>query len=333
MARANADPTRWKPRALTLALAATLVFSNGCSIRKLAVNSLAGALSGRGDVFTSDEDPELVRDALPFALKTFETLLAESPDNVGLLVTTCKGFLLYGYAFVELEAERLELESYRAAQAERDRALKLYLRAREYCFRALDLEVPGAREALMQRPEEALAGTRAEHLEVLYWNAMAWGAAIALGLDQPELSIDLPAVRTLFERCLELDPDYDRGALHDAMIALDGLPEHMGGSLERAREHYQRALELNRGQRAGTHVAWAASISLRQQDRHEFERLLGKALEVDPDARESERLVNLIAQRRARFLLDQVDDLFLDDLEDLEDLEDPEDVTDSAGQP
>lgn len=327
MLRAGTDPIPWRRRATALALAAALVFTGGCSIRKLAVNSLAGALAGAGDAFSSDEDPELVRDALPFALKTFETLLLESPDNVGLLLASCKGFLLYGYAFVELEAERLELESYSAAREQQDRALKLYLRSRDYCFRALDLRVPGAREALLKTPEEALGGTRGEDLEVLYWTAMAWGAAISLGIDRPELVIDLPAVRSLFERCLELDADYDLGAIHSAMIALDGLPEHMGGSLERAREHYQRALELNGGQRAATYVTWAVSVSLRQQDREEFERLLDKALEVDPERLANERLVNLIAQRRARFLLDQADDLFLDDLDD------PAAVTDSGGQP
>jgi hypothetical protein len=33
---------------------------------------------------------------------------------------------------------------------------------------------------------------------------------------------------------------------------------------------------------------------------------------VDPDEEDGLRLLNLIAQRRARFLLDHVDDLFLE---------------------
>ena len=55
-----------------LACAATL---SGCSIRSLAINTLAEALAESGSVYASDSDPELVRDALPFALKTFESLL------------------------------------------------------------------------------------------------------------------------------------------------------------------------------------------------------------------------------------------------------------------
>ena len=40
--------------------------------------------------------------------------------------------------------------------------------------------------------------------------------------------------------------------------------------------------------------------------------LLEKALAIDPDARPDERLANLIAQRRARWLLSHTDELFVD---------------------
>ena len=44
----------------------------GCSVRKLAVSKLADTLAETGTSFASDEDPELIRDAVPFALKTME---------------------------------------------------------------------------------------------------------------------------------------------------------------------------------------------------------------------------------------------------------------------
>ncbi len=66
----------------------------GC-IKKLALNSLADSLAKAGDVFAEDNDPELVRDAIPFALKTAEALLAETPEHEGLLLTACKGFTQY----------------------------------------------------------------------------------------------------------------------------------------------------------------------------------------------------------------------------------------------
>ena len=309
-----------------LVLAAVALTTSGCSLRKLAIRNLADALTaGTSTTFTSDEDPELVRDALPFALKTIEGLLAEIPDHPGLLLSACQGFVLYGAGFVELEADRLEATSYRQAKRQHERALKLYLRARGYCWRALDLAYPGSSQALIRASGDALRDARHADVPLLYWTAASWGSAIAAGLDRPELVADLPAVRTLLERAFALDPDWDRGALHDAMMLLEFAELSSGaGSIERAREHYERALELNGGDRAGTYVAWASTFSVREQDRAEFERLLERALAVDPDEEESERLANLIQQDRARWLLDQADELFLEDLEDFEAIEEPE---------
>ena len=49
-----------------------------------------------------------------------------------------------------------------------------------------------------------------------------------------------------------------------------------------------------------------------KQDRKEFAQLLEQALAIDPEKDPSHRLVTLITQKRARLLLDHVDDLFLE---------------------
>ena len=87
---------------------AILVFLSGCSIKKMAMNQLGDALSGVGTVFTSDEDPELVGDALPFSLKLMESVLAETPEHESLLIALSSGFTQYGYGWVQLEADEVE---------------------------------------------------------------------------------------------------------------------------------------------------------------------------------------------------------------------------------
>jgi predicted anti-sigma-YlaC factor YlaD len=81
----------------------------------------------------------------------------------------------------------------------------------------------------------------------------------------------------------------------------------MGGSRARAREPFARAEALSKGTSAGAYVTLATSVSVAEQNRAEFEDLLQKALAVDPDEAPSQRLATLIAQKRARFLLDNVD--------------------------
>jgi len=294
---------------LALSLGSLLVFS-GCSVRSLAINALADSLAESGDVYAADDDPELVRDATPFALKTIESLLAEKPDHRTLLLTACRGFAQYAYAFVETEAERLEEVDFEASERQYDRALNLYLRARDYCLRALELEHPGVTAELTLQDPSALNDFHSKDVELLFWTGASWGGAISVGQDRPELVADLPTVRALMDRALELDESYEMGAIHAVLIALDALPETMGGSPERAREHFDRAVELSSGRNATPYVTLAESVAVAEQDWEEFQDLLESALAIDPDLEPSIRLVNIIAQEKARWLLDRTGDLF-----------------------
>jgi len=162
----------------------------------------------------------------------------------------------------------------------------------------------------VQNPETVTAKAKRADVPLLYWTAASWGAAIALGLDRPELAIDLPAVRVLGERALALDDGWGKGALHELFITLDSLPEALGGDPANAREHFAKAVELQKGLSPGPYVALAVGVSVPAQDRAEFERLLKDALAVDPDKDPSSRLVTLITQKRARVLLDRGDEWF-----------------------
>jgi predicted anti-sigma-YlaC factor YlaD len=295
----------------TFVLLLVILVAPGC-IKKMAINGLADSLEAAGRVFAEDSDPELVREAIPFALKTTEALLAESPKHEGLLLTACKGFTQYAYAFIETDAELIEETDYRRARELRERALNLYLRARDYGLQGLELNHPGIFEELAVEPETAAAAVTEKEIEILYWTGAAWGAAISLGKDLPELIADLPAVTAMIRRGLELDEEFNEGAIHEVMIVLESLGANMGGSVERARGHFESAVKLSRGTRASPYLTLATSVSIPEQNREEFEMLLAKALEIDPDKAVGWRLYNLIVQKRARYMLDHVDDYFLE---------------------
>jgi tetratricopeptide (TPR) repeat protein len=282
-----------------------------CSIKTMAVKTVANTLSETGDVFTRDDDPELIRDATPFALKLYESLLESVPTHVPLLVSTCGGFTQYGYAFLEAEADSLDSSRRAEATALRERALKHYLRARGYCMRGIDARFgKGTSQALLANPETALKKAQKADVPLLYWSAASWGAAISLGIDRPDLAVDFPTVRALADRAIALDPAWNKGAIHELMISLDSLPEALGGNPERAREHFKQAVEIQKGLSPGPYVALATGIAVPSQDRPEFERLLKEALAIDPEKDPSNRLVILVTQRRARVLLDRIDEKF-----------------------
>ena len=293
---------------LLLAVAAG---GSACSLKKIAANTIASTLAESGTTFTSDEDLQLVGDAIPFALKLQESTLESTPKHQGLLVATCSGFTQYSYAYVDSNAEELPSSRRAEIQAARDRALRLYLRARRYCFRAVDVRFGDkSSEALVQNPGPVLARAKAEDVPLLYWTAASWGLAIALGIDRPELAIDLPVVRELGERALALDESWGKGALHELFITLDSQPEALGGSPARAKEHFEKAIKLQNGLSPGPYVSFAEGIAVANQDRAEFERLLKLALAIDPDKDPSNRLVTLVTQKRARLMLDRIDERF-----------------------
>ncbi len=274
---------------------------------------MANALAESSDVYSSDEDPELVRDALPFALKTIESLLAQVPEHKGLLVAAASGFTQYSYAFVWLDSEEAAQSDPVKAKQLRARARQLYLRARDYGLRALELRQPGFRELLNHDPAHALKKMKRNDVPALYWTAAAWGAAVTQAKGEMDLVADLPVVETLMRRALELDESFDRGAIHDFFLSYEA--SRAGGSLEKAKEHFQRAKELNQGHKVGPLVSFAENISVQTQNRKEFNELLDRALAFDVNSVPSLRLANILAQRRARQLKAQIDDLFLEEEE------------------
>jgi len=299
-------------RHLILLATAASVLCSGCSIRRIAVNKVGDALASGGTTFASDDDPELVKAAVPFSLKLMESLLEENPRHKGLLFATASGFTQYAYAFVQQEADEMEDKDVAAAAELRARARRLYLRARNYGLRGLELGHAGFQKSLNNNPKAAVATTRVKDVPLLYWTAVSWAAAISVAKDTPDLVADLPKVEALIDRALELDESFDHGAIHTFLITYEmNRRAGEGEPASRARKHFERALELSGGQAAAPLVSMAESVSVQRQDQAEFKSLLNRALAINADAKVEWRLTNLIMQRRARWLLARADDLFL----------------------
>lgn len=285
---------------------------SGCSIKKLAINKLGDALSGSGTAFASDDDPELVKAAVPFSLKLIESLLAESPEHEGLLLAACSGFTQYSYAFVNQDADELEDTDLAAATKMRNRARRLYLRARGYGLRGLEVRHEGFEQWLRKDPKAAVKSAKVDDVPLLFWTAAAWGSAISLSKDNPALVSDQPIVEALLDRALALDEDFDGGAIHGVLVSYEMARQGLQGDPAlRSKKHFDRAMELSQGKLASPLVSYAEAVSVEKQNRAEFKTLLEKALAIDPDAAPESRLMNLVAQRRARWLLGRVDDLFI----------------------
>jgi predicted anti-sigma-YlaC factor YlaD len=298
---------------LNLLLPALVAFSmlSACSVRQVALNQAADALAGSGTSFASDDDPELIRDAAPFSLKLMDSVLEDNPKHVGLLTAAAKGYTQYAFAFVQQDGEELEDMDLAHATQRFDRARRLYLRARRYALRGLDSAHLGMAAALEHDPRIAVKQAQPQDVPLLYWSAASTGAWIGLSKDDATAVAQVPVMEALIDRALELDEAWNQGAIHTFLISYELVRAQRGADpIARARAHFERAIALSHGKQAAPYVALAESVSVSQQNRAEFERLLQQALSVDIEAERESRLANTVMQRRARWLLSRTDQLF-----------------------
>jgi predicted anti-sigma-YlaC factor YlaD len=317
MSTTNLSCARDHVRTNRVLLLATLTVTpalGGC--RGVALSYAADAAAGTGTTYASDGDPELVRDAVPFGLKTMEGILEAKPRHEGLLTSLASGFTQYAYAFVQLDADLADLDGrLDVARIARERARGLYLRAREYGLRGLDVRRPGLPAKLrgsLAEARAALAEAEKGDVPLLYWTASAWALAIAASKGDMALVAELPYPIAMMERALQLDDAWSDGALHEFFVVYDATRSAAeGGGPARAKAHLDRALALSMNKKLGPCVSWAEGVLVQQQDREAFTRVLEEVVRANPGEVPRYRLANILAQRRAKALLAHADDLFL----------------------
>ncbi len=293
---------------------------------------------GSSELFTGDNDPELVKDALPFILKMYEMLLGENPDDPELLLATGKTFIMYSNVFIQTPASMLPDEEYIEQHTMLLRSKKMYRRGTKYILKALDLKHPGFISNLDSgNIDLSLDELENEDIPFLYW--VASGIMGEFSADPFDFSLgpNIYIPVALLYRALELNESYDNGAIHDLLILINSsLPEalmfkssegheskmalfakkyynslNIYNGFEKARYHFNRSIEISGGINASPYISLASTVSVNEQNYEEFEFLLNHALAIDPEEYPEMRLAGIIYNDKAQWLLDHKEDYFL----------------------
>jgi len=300
---------------ILLSVIMLLLICSGCgSIRRTAVKQVGKALSGEATmtVITSDNDPELIWDAMPFALKAMEVMMSQDPANSDLFLATASGYIQYAHGHLAQQAQMLENSDYKKSLHLWKRTHNLSLRGRDYALAALELRHPGFSKNVRSNTDETLARTTLKDVPSLYWAAAGWAGAITADKNDMNTMAELPVAEAMMRRVLELDESYRNGAVHEFFIAYEGgRPEASGGNLAEAEKHFKLAIASTDGKKAYPYVVYAESVAVKQQDLPLFKQLLDKALAVDVNEVKKWRLVNTIAHERALWLKEQIPELFV----------------------
>lgn len=299
---------------------------------------LASALTGAGssDLFTGDDDPRLIADALPLVLKIHEMLSRNLPRDAKIAEATGRLFVTYAHAFVVAKAEELPEDRPEEKEKQLRRAKKLYRRGTEYLLKSFEIKYPGFKEKLFgSEQDQLLRQFQKKDVSGLYWLAAGWLAQLSTDSLDTNLLLNLYIPAALLYRALELDEKYEEGAPDTLLVTLStSLPagilfrvEEKFPSLrsyitrlygdkklspaEKAKYHFKRALALSSRERPGLYTAYARSIAVYEGDRKSFREMLRKALSLDPAVPKEKTLENTIEQEQAEQLLRRESDYFL----------------------
>jgi predicted anti-sigma-YlaC factor YlaD len=194
------------------------------------------------------------------------------------------------------------------------RAKKLFLRSKSYLLRAFEILHPQTTFLLQtDKTDSVLSMVTLADTSLLFWTASAWMGAFMCDKFDMSLAVDIPKPVAFMHKLLAMNETFGNGSVHDFFISYyGGMPESMGGSEEKARQHFRRSVELSQGWAASPYVALASTLCVAKQDIKEFKTLMQQALAIDVDKNISNRLANIISQNKARWMLDHRDNYFLD---------------------
>jgi hypothetical protein len=245
----------------------------------------------------NNNDLETVATGGPAYLLMVDGLLVSDPDNPSLLMAAANLYSQYTSSFV----------------TDPERAKNLSQKALDYAWRALCLRKKaacGLQSVDFQTFSTVIGGMDKKDVPTLYTLGAVWTTWIQCRSADWDAIADLPRVRTIMERVVALQEDYEDGGAHMYLGVFATLvPPASGGKPEVGRAHFERALELSGDKNLMVYVLYAKYYARLVFDRVLHDRLLTEALKKDPNV-PGYVLMNTAAQKEARMLLKSAEDYF-----------------------
>jgi hypothetical protein len=220
------------------------------------------------------------------------------PNNDRLLIGAAQGYATFAGAFIENQDKAY--------------ANVLYGRAKDYALRSLELR--GLKNPA-SRPfddfEAAVNELDKQDVPFMFWASACWGNWIQLNMGSMEAMAELPRVEVLMKRVLLLDETFYYGGPHLFMgLWFGSRPKMAGGDLNRARQHFLKAIELGDGKFLMAYIYYAEYYAKKVFDKALYVSILENVHNTPADIVPELTLLNTIAHRRATQLMQEADEYF-----------------------
>ena len=310
-------------------------FFTSCFVTTMAIDGVSTTLAGSNKkgipqkknpkkagndamlALTGETDVTLVSDFFPTALKLYEIILTQNPDHLGLMSMTGSLNVMYANAFVQSPADYLTIDEFDKQDSEYKRAILHYLRGRDRCLNALDGRHKGFKDLINSADEDKISKAvkmlDKNDVATAYWAGAGWLGAFSLDPINADMLGNLGAPVAILERACELDPDYSNGGIWELLAQFYmSAPVDFGGNPDRAYECYDEAVRASDGKTPGPYIVYAQTFCIPNGDEAGFVDALTKALEINPDDDPSTRLMTTINQNKAKYLLENKSEYFLE---------------------
>ena len=275
--------------------------------KNLILYSLIFIISCSPKAFIIDQ-PELVSIYFEKKIKKLEKSDMTSLDQQRDLMRTK---VEYGFGIIMEHADRLIDVDYSSALDKYKKANIIFKDARDSGISILNDRYSNFNDWIRGGVE--LQFTNNDIID-LYWLAAAYGGAISSSRGDPFELIHLPKVGRILRKCIELDPEWNNGAVYSAMMSFTSTRTDISEDLLRDSVdfYFNKAILYSDSLDAGPFLAYAESIHKTYQERKEFEDKLNYVIDMKTKSRSRYELPNLIAKNRAEWLLSKTDDYFLE---------------------
>ena len=275
--------------------------------KNLILSSFIFIISCSPKAFILDQ-PELVSIYFEKKIKKLEKSDMTSLDQQRALMRTK---VEYGFGIIMEHADRLIDVDYSSSLDKYKKANIIFKDARDSGISILNDRYSNFNEWIRRGVE--LQFTNNDIID-LYWLAAAYGGAISSSRGDPFELIHLPKVGRILRKCIELDPEWNNGAVYSAMMSFTSTRTDISEDLLRDSVdfYFNKAILYSDSLDAGPFLAYAESIHKTYQERKEFEDKLNYVINMKTKSRSKYELPNLIAKNRAEWLLSKTDDYFLE---------------------
>lgn len=271
----------------------------GCSFKSIALRSTVELIAKGTEVFYEESDFELAEESLASQLKLLEILLKNDPMNSDLLLFATQGFGAYSFLFLE--------------EKDRERAKSFYERGRNFGIKVLEkrCSLDLLKEPDLEKFEKGLQKLSRKEVPILFWTTYCWGGLCNLSRDDPEAIADIPKVERMMLRINDLLPGYFYSGADIFLGSYYGSkPKMFGGDLEKSKFYFDRALKVSDGKFLMGLVLYAQHYAVPAGEKESFKALLEKVLLFPLEDFPEQRLSNEVAKRRAKKLLENIDEHF-----------------------